>query len=53
LDEVSSEIKKSISDYKEVIKINTDNNIFTPSLSAGLNYFYGMTQEDSSANMIQ
>jgi len=53
LDEVSSEIKKSISDYKEVVKINTDNNIFIPSLSAGLNYFYGMTQEDSSANMIQ
>jgi len=53
LGEISDEINKSLLDYKKVIKINTDNNIAIPSLSSGLNYFYGMIQKDSSANLIQ
>jgi len=53
LKEISEEIQNSLTDYKKFININTQNNIPTPSLSSWINYFYSITSENSSANLIQ
>lgn len=53
LDEIKDEIILWLNDYKKFININSSNNIPTLALSAWINYFYSITQDKSSANLIQ
>ncbi len=53
LDEIQNEIMNSLEDYKKFINLTLNNNIPSPSLSAWINYFYSITSEKSSANLIQ
>lgn len=53
LSEIKNEILSSIEQYKNTIKVWVDLWIPTPSLSSWLNYFFGITSEKTSANLIQ
>lgn len=53
LEEIREEIEKWLNDYTKFIEINVWNSIPTPSLSSWINYFYSITSENSSANLIQ
>lgn len=46
-------MKKIIPTLTELISVTTKNQLPVPCLSASLNYFYGYTEEKSSANLIQ
>lgn len=53
LTDIKNEIQNWLNDYKKHIKQNMLNEISSLSLSAWLNYFYAITQKQSSANLIQ
>ncbi len=50
---IVSELKKSKSDYAEIVSSALKSSCTVPVLSSALNYFLGLISEQSSANMIQ
>lgn len=53
LDEISWEIKSSISSYQELIQIANENKLSVLALSNAINYIYSLADPESSANLIQ
>lgn len=53
LPETRSNLKGNIANLRNVVVIASRNQLPVPALSSALNYFDGMTQKESNANMIQ
>lgn len=53
LGEMKVEILGWLDDYKTFVHMNMTNHVPVAAFSAGLNYFYSITQDQSSANLIQ
>lgn len=51
--EIVSLIKGNVTNLQKVVATATENQVAIPGLASALHYFYGMTQKEGNANLIQ